>query len=191
MLLSPHDEALDLGAWKGNTMEFSHSDIIKLLDFVEQGNVEFLELKYGELHIVADRTPGATRMLGSARAVAEPSAPVSNPVREVRSAPEVAPDASPASAPVVSPVAKGGDTIPVLSPMVGVFYRAPEPGAAPYVNVGDRVESGQQVGIIEVMKVFTAVSAGTSGVVTEILAENESFVEFNAELMRISPDQGR
>jgi acetyl-CoA carboxylase biotin carboxyl carrier protein len=166
-------------------MEFSQADIVKLLEFIEQGNVEFLDLKYGELHIVVDRTLGATRIQApriSTAEAAEPS-PVVTPV-----ATRIAESTTVAEPVEVAPVVSGVRGVPVLAPMVGVFYRAPEPGAAPYVEIGDHVESDQQVGIIEVMKVFTAVSAGVSGIVTDILVGNESFVEFNSELMLIAPD---
>lgn len=172
-------------------MNVSHQEILQLLEFVESSNVQFLEVKYGDIHIVADRSDGSTRIATSAQAFRVEAQ------QATLTAPEVVPAA--ASGVVVSAPQVAGSPAPpqrpashvvVTAPVVGVFYKAPEPGAPPFVNVGDKVEEGQQVGIIEVMKVFTAVSAPTSGIVTEILAENEEFVEFAAELVVIDPAGG-
>lgn len=75
----------------------------------------------------------------------------------------------------------------VKSPMVGTFYRTPEPGAAPFVIVGQRVTSDTTVCIIEVMKLMTSIPAGFAGVVTHILVENDNPVEFGQTLVVIDP----
>jgi acetyl-CoA carboxylase biotin carboxyl carrier protein len=75
----------------------------------------------------------------------------------------------------------------VRAPMVGTFYRAPSPGAPPYVEVGSAVEPATQVGIIEVMKLMNAIEAGVKGVVREILAANAEPVEYGQPLMLIEP----
>jgi acetyl-CoA carboxylase biotin carboxyl carrier protein len=78
--------------------------------------------------------------------------------------------------------------VEVASPMVGTFYRAPAPGEAPFVEVGDRVRKGQTVCIIEAMKLMNEIEADVSGQVMEILLENGEPVEYNQPLMRINPD---
>ncbi len=78
-----------------------------------------------------------------------------------------------------------GDT--VNAPMVGTFYRAPSPDAAPYVDVGDEVTADTVVCIIEAMKVMNEIKAGTEGVVAEVLAESGSAVEYGHPLFRIEP----
>ncbi|MDJ0800354.1 MAG: acetyl-CoA carboxylase biotin carboxyl carrier protein [Calothrix sp. MO_167.B12] len=78
--------------------------------------------------------------------------------------------------------------VEVPSPMVGTFYRAPAPGEAPFVEVGDRVRSDQTVCIIEAMKLMNEIEAEVSGQVMEILVENGEPVEFGQPLMRINPD---
>lgn len=75
----------------------------------------------------------------------------------------------------------------ITAPVVGVFYRAPEPGSAPYCNVGDAVTVGSTVGLVEVMKVFNSVTTEVAGEVVRILAENEEFVEFGQPLFLIRP----
>ena len=104
------------------------------------------------------------------------AAPVAAPVA-VAAAP-AAPAASEA-APAAEPVVQGTT---VTSPMVGTFYRAPNPGAEPFVKVGDHVEAGQTLGIIEAMKLLNEIEAETSGTIKEICVENAQPVEFGQPL---------
>ena len=68
---------------------------------------------------------------------------------------------------------------------LGTFYRAPKPGAPPYVNVGDTVAPDDEVCLIEVMKMFTPLRAGVKGVVREILVDDSSLVEFDQRLFLV------
>ena len=90
--------------------------------------------------------------------------------------------AAAAPAPAEEPVVQGKT---VTSPMVGTFYRAPNPGAGPFVKVGDHVEAGQTLGIIEAMKLLNEIEAETSGTVKEICVENAQPVEFGQPLFII------
>jgi acetyl-CoA carboxylase biotin carboxyl carrier protein len=72
--------------------------------------------------------------------------------------------------------------------MLGVFFRAPRPGADPYIQAGSRITAGTIVGIIEVMKFMNAVPAGVAGEVVEILAPDGQLVEFGQTLVRVRPD---
>jgi acetyl-CoA carboxylase biotin carboxyl carrier protein len=83
-----------------------------------------------------------------------------------------------------SVVASG--TMPVVAPLVGVFYRAPSQGSKPFVEVGDTVERGQQVGIVEAMKVMNEVVTDYAGTVVEILVENGTAVAYEQKLMSIA-----
>jgi len=75
----------------------------------------------------------------------------------------------------------------IKSPMVGTFYKAPEPGAAPYVKVGSRITSGQTVCIIEAMKIMNEIEAEITGVVREVLVDDSQPVEFGQVLYRVDP----
>jgi acetyl-CoA carboxylase biotin carboxyl carrier protein len=75
----------------------------------------------------------------------------------------------------------------VKSPMVGTFYRSPEPGAEPYVKVGTRVTSGQTLCIIEAMKIMNELESEVAGVVREVLVEDAQPVEFGQVLFRVEP----
>jgi acetyl-CoA carboxylase biotin carboxyl carrier protein len=88
-----------------------------------------------------------------------------------------------------APVAEGDDLSrhpgAVLSPMVGTCYRAPEPGAAPFISEGDQVRKGQTVLVIEAMKTFNEIPAPRPGTVARILVQNASPVEFGEVLLLI------
>jgi acetyl-CoA carboxylase biotin carboxyl carrier protein len=73
--------------------------------------------------------------------------------------------------------------VAIMPPLVGTFYRAPKPGAPPFVEVGSRVEQDTVVAIIETMKLMNSVRAGARGVIEEIRAENAEFVEEDRALM--------
>jgi acetyl-CoA carboxylase biotin carboxyl carrier protein len=77
--------------------------------------------------------------------------------------------------------------IPVLAPLVGSFFRSSQPGSKPFVEVGDTVEPGQTVCIVEAMKLMNEVAAGEGGKVAEILVENGDPVEFEQVLMYLEP----
>jgi acetyl-CoA carboxylase biotin carboxyl carrier protein len=76
----------------------------------------------------------------------------------------------------------------IRSPMVGTFYKAPEPGADPYIKVGNRVTPGQTVCIIEAMKIMNEIEAEIAGVVREISVEDGQPVEFGQALFRVDPN---
>ncbi|HSR10535.1 MAG TPA: acetyl-CoA carboxylase [Thermodesulfobacteriota bacterium] len=77
--------------------------------------------------------------------------------------------------------------VEVKSPLSGIFYRAPAPGARPFVEIGSRVESGEQVGIVEVMKLMNSIKSPVKGTVRKILAENDKPVKMGQTLMIIEP----
>lgn len=87
-------------------------------------------------------------------------------------------------APAASPPKK---LIDIKSQTVGTFYAAPNPGADPFVKLGARVSPASVVGLIEAMKLFNEIQAECSGVVVEILVENQQPVEFGQVLMRVDP----
>ncbi|WP_442791965.1 acetyl-CoA carboxylase biotin carboxyl carrier protein [Micromonospora sp. NBC_01740] len=91
--------------------------------------------------------------------------------------------ASPASPPAAAPP----QGYAVRSPIVGTFYRAPEPGAAPFVAVGDLVRPGQVIGIVEAMKLMNEVTADRGGRVVEVLAADGQPVEYDQPLVALDP----
>lgn len=79
----------------------------------------------------------------------------------------------------------------IQSPSVGTFYRSPEPGSAPFVAEGDLVRPGQQVAIVEAMKLMLPVEASEAGRIVKILKDNGEPVEYGEPLMEVGPADGR
>jgi acetyl-CoA carboxylase biotin carboxyl carrier protein len=118
-----------------------------------------------------------------------PSGPGGSATPGSRPAPTVADSPlSPGSSP--TPSASGADLRDVVSPLPGTFYRAPQPGAPPFVEAGGRVEAGTVVAIIETMKLMNPAYAGAAGTVTEICLDDGQFAEQGAILMRIRAAAG-
>jgi acetyl-CoA carboxylase biotin carboxyl carrier protein len=118
------------------------------------------------------------------------NAPVAAPVQHYAAPPPMmAQAAAPAASAAPAPAADGGDPSKhpgaLNSPMVGTCYLAPEPGAAAFVKVGDKVSEGQTVLIIEAMKTMNQIPAPRAGTVKRIVVEDATPVEFGSPLMII------
>ncbi len=147
---------------------------------------------FDELTVELDGLKLSVRRAGAAVASGPPE-------REARSAPAPQPRSpatprshrEPASGPPPRPeVASSSEAVAatqeVTAPLLGTFYRAPKPGAPPFVEVGAAVEEDTIIGIIEVMKLMNTVRAGVRGTVADILAEDGALVEYGQTLLRIS-----
>ncbi len=122
-------------------------------------------------------------------AVASPTLASPDPSQNLGSALAETPAAAPAAVPAPVPVHVDTKWVPIISPMVGTFYRAAAPDEPPFVNVGDRIKVSQTVCIIEAMKLMNEIDADeVSGQVMEILVQNGEPVEYGQVLMRINPD---
>jgi acetyl-CoA carboxylase biotin carboxyl carrier protein len=108
----------------------------------------------------------------------------------VNPAPAAAVPPTPAAAPAVPapPTASASPLKEITSPMVGTFYRAPEPGAEPYVSAGSRVTMGQTVCIIEAMKIMNEIEAEIAGVIREVCVDDAQAVEYGQVLFRVDPN---
>jgi acetyl-CoA carboxylase biotin carboxyl carrier protein len=147
-----------------------------LIDLVSESGISELEVTEGEgkVRIVKNAPPVYVQQPGNFA----PQFPVTASAPGVHSeAPAVAGPATPAAA------APQGHV--VTSPMVGTFYRAPSPGADPFVQVGDSVKEGQTICIIEAMKLLNEIESDQAGVIKEILVENGQAVEYGQPLFVI------
>ncbi len=114
--------------------------------------------------------------------VATASAPAALPMQ----APLPAPMPAAASAPAAPPVAETEEgVVYVTSPLVGTFYRAPSPDAAPFVDVGAKIRPGQRLCIVEAMKLMNEIEAEVEGTIVEILVENGKPVEYGQKLFKV------
>ena len=145
-----------------------------LIDLVSESNVSELEITEaeGKVRIVKGGLPAAVHMVQAVPASAAPVAAVPLAVAPSPTAPAAAPDAELTG-------------FVVKSPMVGTFYRAASPGASPFVEVGQKVNEGDTVCIIEAMKILNEIEAEKSGTITQVLGENGQAVEFGQPLFVI------
>ena len=151
-----------------------------LIELVEDSGVDGLDIE-----LVGSDTGDPTRV--RIRKSPRIAAAAAVPAAAVGSANvEQPPAAAPAPPPAETAPASG--LFEVLSPMVGTFYRAPAVGADPFVSVGDRVEAGQTLCILEAMKLMNELQSEVAGVVREIPVENAEPVEYGALLFRIEAD---
>jgi len=148
----------------------------RLIRLVEDSDIDELEI---------DRPLGRIRI--TKRRAEEPP-PV--PPADARPAPPAeSPAPAPAPAAAVRPAGDGArdpSLVAIVAPMVGTFYAAPTPGAKPYVSMGDRVDVGQVVCIVEAMKLMNEVQAEVSGRVAEVCVENGQAVEYGQELFLVA-----
>lgn len=86
---------------------------------------------------------------------------------------------------VKSDLSSKQERIPIKAPLVGLYYKKPAPDKKEYVQIGDTIKKGQTIGIIEAMKVMNEIPSPVSGIVEEILVENEQLVEFDQVLIRV------
>ena len=163
-------------------MDSSVEDIKLILSALEESKFAQAEVVIGDTKISV-----GPRDAQQASTAQQTTAPV-NPASPVEAAtPPVPTDApTPDTTPAAAPSASGHE---VKSPSVGVFWRAPSPGAEPFVEVGQRVNAGDAIGIVEVMKLMNNVVADVSGVVTAVHVENAGQVEAGSPLITID-DKG-
>jgi acetyl-CoA carboxylase biotin carboxyl carrier protein len=159
-------------------------DVAEITRLLEESNFDELDLELAGLKLSLRRGSAAsTRPLGnSATVAAQQSAALAHPERSSAATTPAPPTVAPATAP---PVSDDPNTVDISAPLLGTFYRAPKPGAAPFVEVGSPVEEGTIVGIIEVMKLMNTVRAGVRGKVIQILGRDGGLVEYGETLMRI------
>ncbi|HEY7164078.1 MAG TPA: acetyl-CoA carboxylase biotin carboxyl carrier protein [Candidatus Binatia bacterium] len=164
-------------------MELTEDDVLQILKLIDESKFDYFQLEVGELKITVSKGEPIP-VSGSAPATPPPAA-VSKPLVESRPAQTTAPTAKEKEAPQSRGIPEGMAAI--TAPLLGTFYVAPEPGAAPFVKVGQTVTEDTTVGLIEVMKVFNSVRAAVNGTVTEVLAKNGQFVEYGQPLFLVKP----
>jgi acetyl-CoA carboxylase biotin carboxyl carrier protein len=146
----------------------------KLIELLDESGIAEIEITEGEESVRISRyAPG----------VPAAPAPVAMAAAPIAAAPAAA---APAAAPAAEPEEDGFE---VKAPMVGTFYAASSPGAAPYVQVGDRINEGDTLCIIEAMKMMNQIDADVSGIVKSIRLQNGEPVEFGQTMIVIDQRQ--
>jgi acetyl-CoA carboxylase biotin carboxyl carrier protein len=139
--------------------------IKKLIELVEESGINELEISEGEESVRISRGASVAPVAAAPVAVAAPAAP-----------------SAPATSEVAAPVISGHI---VRSPMVGTFYASASPDAPAFAEIGQHVNAGDTLCIVEAMKMMNQIEADKSGVIKEILAQNEDAIEFDQPLFII------
>lgn len=162
-------------------MEFNQ--LLELIDKLDASSLSYLDFSKGDSHVELSKTAKGevTSAVSNTGAVQED---ISDGISSNLSNAPLAEEIDTEIKTEVKPASSG---VPLKSPMVGVAYLQADPGDDPYVSVGDYVEKGQTVIIIEAMKMMTEIPAHVSGVIQEINVENEELVEYDQELISIQP----
>ncbi len=159
--------------------EIDLAQVERLLAFMAEHGLEEFAYARGDFHVhlkkpLANSNPVASRPLAPPEiVVAPPAAPAAVSAQPPRED--------------VAEAERGEDSHIVKSPIVGTFYEAPSPGAPPFVRVGDSVETGQVLCIIEAMKLMNEIEADVSGEIMRIFVENGQPVEYGEPLFAIRP----
>ncbi len=158
-------------------MDQTKNNIRALVRLFEQSDWDELRVETKDLKLVISKNanaPGLTVLENAPRTRLPSTADA-----EITDATEPAAKSEPAEIPE--------GLVAVRAPNLGTFWRAPKPGAAPYIEVGQKVNADTMVCLIEVMKLFTPINAGIAGTVVELVAENSAMVEYGDTLVLIDP----
>jgi acetyl-CoA carboxylase biotin carboxyl carrier protein len=161
---------------------FKFEEICELVRLVASSGVSAVEIEHAGSRLRIDGTPPVQVVEGareaSASAAAERNATESPPQ----------PAAAGGGTGLEAPAAADDGLHFVTSPIVGTFYRAPNPDADPYVAVGDRVGHGQVLCIVEAMKLMNEIESDVAGTIVKVLPDNAEPVEYGERLFAIQPD---
>jgi acetyl-CoA carboxylase biotin carboxyl carrier protein len=158
----------------------------KLVDMLDQSSVDTIEIMSDKgIKLKISKRSGraqagmATPLIMAPQQMAAPAIPMATPANGI-------PLTSEAAHPPIA--AEKSSYLEVKSPMVGTFYRSPEPGKPAYVTEGQRIEKGQILCIIEAMKIMNEIESEFSGVIKSVLADDAHPVEYGQVLFRIDPN---
>jgi acetyl-CoA carboxylase biotin carboxyl carrier protein len=154
----------------------------RVLDFMASHQLEEFEYSHGGLHIRLKRSAGGRAAApGYVPAEIPAEAPPPDSLGSAAAAGAAVPDPAPA------PAAPKEELHVIKSPIVGTFYSAPSPEAPPFVKVGDNIQSGQVVCIVEAMKLMNEIEADMGGEIVGVLAESGQPVEYGQSLFALRP----
>ena len=160
------------------------TEIQELIKFVAKSGVEEVEIEQKDFKISikaeSKRKSNETVYIQQAAA----------PQQQIQAAPAAAPVAAPTAPTSAAPAVAAVETnnyIEIKAQMIGTFYRKPTPDAKPFVEVGDSVKAGQEICIIEAMKLYNKIESEVSGKIVKVLVDDMSPVEFDQPLFLVDP----
>lgn len=156
------------------------AQIQELIKFVAKSGVSEVEIEQKDFKITI-KTPAGRKEV---QVIAAP-APAYAPPTPVAAAPVAAPAAPAPAGP--APAKEESRYVTVKAPMIGTFYRAPGPGKPVFVNVGDTIEKGKPICIIEAMKLFNEIESDVAGKIVKVLVDDAKPVEYDQPLFLVDP----
>ncbi len=160
-------------------MTMKAKEIQDLINFIKESGMDEVNIETDQFKLEVKKNSGVVQTVAAA--------PVAAP------APAPAPAAAPAPAPAASggaekpAAAESSNYVEIKSPMIGTFYRSPNPESDAFVNVGDKIEKGKPVCIIEAMKLFNEIESEVSGTIVKVLVDDSSPVEYDQPLFLVDP----
>lgn len=156
-------------------------EIQDLIDFISKSGLDEVNIETEEFKIKVKKNTEAK--------VVQAAAPAPQPAAAPAPAPSPAPAAqAPSTGGEYKAAASDDDKyVAIKSPMIGTFYRTPNPDNPPFVNVGDSVKAGDTVCIVEAMKLFNEIESDVSGKIVKILVDNATPVEYDQPLFLVDP----
>jgi acetyl-CoA carboxylase biotin carboxyl carrier protein len=157
-------------------------ELQELLDFIAKSGLNKVNIETEEFKISVQREPSTKQVVSMSAPLA---APAPQPIAAPAASPALPPIAPMATAAEAASAASAANYTPLKSPMIGTFYRSSGPDSPAFVQVGDTVEKGQVICIIEAMKLFNEIEAEQSGRIVKVLVENATPVEYDQPLFLI------
>jgi acetyl-CoA carboxylase biotin carboxyl carrier protein len=162
----------------------NQKELKELIEFLKEQDIAEFELERGDVKVRIRRAL-ATSPAGETRFIAMPT--LSPPVPDASAASSTAPVAPVPAQPPVAATSAQETLHAVRSPIVGTFYESPSPGAPPFAKVGDTVEVGQVLCIVEAMKLMNEIESDVAGEIVKKLVGNGQPIEYGQELFAIRP----
>lgn len=158
--------------------ELTFKNLVEILSLIDNYNYTSLDIEVGDFKLKIEKEKQnqkkeissikeEVKMVGTSELISKET--------NIKELPEIKQE--------VKQIVRNSEYVEVKAPIMGVFYTSPSPDADPFVSVGSEVKTGDQIGIVEVMKVFNSIKAPCDGVVKEILIENEDLVETNQVIL--------
>lgn len=164
-------------------MKLTESDIADIVQLLRDADFDDLELEWGDIYLRVAQRSTMREALVPTLSTPEPAPSLVAPVRKEASPPAIEESTPAVASGVVAPMG----VVEVRSALMGTVYRSPQPGDPAFVEVGSEVGAGDTLCLLEVMKVFTAVQAETSGVIERILISDGDLVQYNQVIFWIRP----
>ena len=155
-------------------------EIQELINFLAESGLEEVNIETENFKVAIKRSAEQTVISAPAMPAAAPTLPTPTP--------QAAPAPQPAAeAPKEAEPASSGNLVEIKSPMIGTFYRSPNPDSPAFVEVGSSVKTGDSVCVIEAMKLFNEIESEVSGKIVKVLVDNAQPVEYDQPLFLVDP----